>query len=154
MDKAAPILIDNAEEWEAGQILDYCRQNNRNEFRDHWKPYERADHSWEHIKNLDHSMELIQQYSDANPPAEPTPQITSNYINASWDPMQVSSTARTATDYPDDFWEPYEDEEYDSSTSEQDYVPTDDHSLPWHTDDSAEDGEDFGIMVALQNKGR
>ena len=66
MDKAAPILIDNAEEWEAGQILDYCRQNNRNEFRDHWKPYERADHSWEHIKNLDHSMELIQQYWDGN----------------------------------------------------------------------------------------
>jgi len=29
MDKLAPILIDNAEEWEAEQILDYHRHNNR-----------------------------------------------------------------------------------------------------------------------------
>jgi len=32
MDKPAPILIDNAEEWEAEEILDYRRQNNRHEF--------------------------------------------------------------------------------------------------------------------------
>jgi len=42
MDKPAPILIDNAEEWEAEQILDYRRQN-RDEFLVHWKGYERAD---------------------------------------------------------------------------------------------------------------
>jgi len=35
MDKPAPILIDNAKEWEAEQILDYCRQNNRHEFLVH-----------------------------------------------------------------------------------------------------------------------
>ena len=32
IDKPAPILIDNAEEWEAEEILDYRRQNNRHEF--------------------------------------------------------------------------------------------------------------------------
>ena len=37
MDKPAPILIDNAEEWEAEQILDYRRQNNRHEFLVHRK---------------------------------------------------------------------------------------------------------------------
>ena len=32
MDKPAPILIDNAEEWEAERILDYRHQNNTDEF--------------------------------------------------------------------------------------------------------------------------
>jgi len=40
MDKPAPILIDDAEQWDAEQILDYCRQNNRHEFLVHWKGYE------------------------------------------------------------------------------------------------------------------
>ena len=83
IDKPAPIVIDNAEEWEAEQILDYRRQNNRHEFLVHWKGYGRADDSWEPIENLDHSLELIQEYWDANHPTEPTPQITSLYIKAS-----------------------------------------------------------------------
>jgi len=45
MDKQAPILIDNAEEWEAEQILDYRRQNNRHKFLVAWAGYERADTS-------------------------------------------------------------------------------------------------------------
>jgi len=97
--------------------------------------------------NLDHSLELIQEYWDANHPAEPTPQITSHYIKASWEHMEVSSTPCTANDCPDDFWEPYDDEEYDSSSSAQDYFPTDDDSLLWHTDESSEDSEDFGMIV-------
>jgi len=142
IDKLAPILIDKAEEWEAKQVLDYRRQNNRHEFLVHWKGYERADDSWETIENLDHSLELIQEYRDANHPAEPTPQNTSHYIKTSWEPMEVASTPCTANDGPEDFWEPYDDdEEYDSSSSEQDYFPTDDDSLLWHTDESAEDSE-------------
>jgi len=62
MDKPAPILIDNAEEWEAEQILDYNHQNNRHEFLVHWTSYERADNSWQRIENLDHSQEFIQEY--------------------------------------------------------------------------------------------
>jgi len=105
MDKPAPILIANAEEWEAAQILDYGRQNNRQEFLVHCKGYERADDTREPIENLDHSQELIQEYWDANHPAEPTPQITSHYIKVSWEPIEVSSTHYTANDCPDDFWE-------------------------------------------------
>ena len=45
MDKPAPILINNAEEWEAEDILDYHLQNNRHESLVHWKDYERADDS-------------------------------------------------------------------------------------------------------------
>jgi len=41
-----------------------------------------------------------------------------------------------------DLWQ-----EYDSSSSGQDYFPTDDDSLLWHTDESAEDSEDFGMIV-------
>jgi len=111
---------NNAEEWEAEQILDYCLQNNRHEFLVHWKGYEPTDDSWEPIENLDHFLKLIQEYGDGNQPAEPTSQITSHYIKASWEPMEVSSTACTANDCSDDFWEPYDDEEYDSSSSEQD----------------------------------
>jgi len=61
MDKPAPILIDNAEEWEAEQILNYRRQNNRHQFMVLWKGYERTDDSWEPIDDLDHSLELIQE---------------------------------------------------------------------------------------------
>jgi len=146
MDKPAPILINNAEESQAGQILNYRRQNNSHEFLVHWKGYEPADDSWEPSENLDHSLELIQEYGDANHSTEPTPQITSHYINASWALMEVSSTPCTANNCPDDFWEPYDDEEYDSSSSEEDYFPTDDDSLLWHTDESADDSEDFGMI--------
>jgi len=118
MDKPAPNLIDNAEEWEAEQLLNYRRQNNRYELLVQWKGNERADNSWEPIENLDHSLELIQEYWNANHPAEPTPQITSYSIKASWKPMEVSSTPCTANNRPDDFWEPYDNEEYDSSISE------------------------------------
>jgi hypothetical protein len=142
MDKPAPILIDNAEEWEAEQILDYRHQNNKDEFLVHWQGYERTDDSWEPIENLDHALELIQEYWDENHPNEPTPKITSHYIKTSWEPMEVSSTPCTATAIPDDFWEPYDDEEYDSSSSEQDYFPTSDDELLWHRDMDEIDYED------------
>jgi len=45
MDNPAPILIDNAEEWEAEQILNYRRQNNRHKFLVHLKGYEGAGDS-------------------------------------------------------------------------------------------------------------
>ena len=149
MDKPAPILIDNAEEWEAEQILDYRRQNNMHEFLVHWKGYERADDCWEPIENIDHSLELIQEYWDANHPAEQTPQIAAHYIKASCEPMEVCSTPCTANDCPDDFWQPYDDEEYNSSSSEQDYFHTDDDRLLSHTDESSEDSEDFGMIVDI-----
>ena len=60
MDKPAPILIDNAEELEAVEILDYRLQKNHHEFLVHWKGYEGADDSWEPIENHEHSLELIQ----------------------------------------------------------------------------------------------
>ena len=40
MDKPASILIENAEEREAEDILDYCLQNNHHEFLVYWKGYE------------------------------------------------------------------------------------------------------------------
>jgi len=68
MDKPAPILTDNAEEWEAEQILNDRHQNNRDEFLVHWSGYERNDHCWEPIENLDHALELVQEYWDEKPP--------------------------------------------------------------------------------------
>ena len=116
MDKPAPILIDNAEEWEAEDILDYRLQNNRHEFLVHWKGYKQGDDSWEPIENLEHSLELIQEYWNTNHPREPTPKITSHYVKAVWKPIEVSTTPCEASAAPDDFWEPYDDEEYDSSS--------------------------------------
>jgi len=63
-------------------------------------------------------VELIQEYGNENHPNEPMPKIASHYIMTSWQPMEGSSTPCTATAIPDDFWEPYDDEEYDSSSSE------------------------------------
>ena len=87
MDKPAPIIIDNAEEWEAEYILDYQLQNNRHEFLVYWKGYDRTDDSWEPIENLDHSLELIQEYWDENNLEAPVPQITSHYIKTLWEPI-------------------------------------------------------------------
>jgi len=61
--------------------------------------------------------------------------------------MQVSSTPYRPNNCPDDFWEPYDDEEYDSCSSLQDYFPTDDHSLPGHTDESPEDSQNLALIV-------
>jgi len=111
------------------------------------KGYERADYSWEPFENLYHSLELIQEFRDANHPAGPTHQITYHYIRASWEPMEVSYTPRTANNCPDDFSKPFNDEQYDSCSSEHHYFPTDDASLLWQTDESAENSEDFGIIL-------
>ena len=40
MEKPAPILIDNAEEWKAEDIIDYRLQNNCHKFLVHGKGYE------------------------------------------------------------------------------------------------------------------
>jgi len=142
MDKPASIRIDNAEEWEAEQILDYRRLNNTDEFLVHWQGYERADDSWEPIQNLDYALELIQEYRDQNHPNQPTPKITSPSIKTSWEPIEVFSTPCTATAIPDGFWEPYDYGEYDSSSSEADYFPTSDDELLWHRDMDEIDYED------------
>jgi len=104
-------------------------QNNSKELLVHWKGYERTDDSWEPIKNLEHALELIQSYWHKNHLNQPTPKITSHYIKTSRKPMVVSSTPCTTTTIPDDLLEPYDDEEYDSSSSEPDYFPTSDHEL-------------------------
>jgi len=75
------------------------------------------------------------------------PVTNSNYIKAFWEPIEVSSTLGTANDCPDNIWEYYDHEEYNSSCSEEDYFPTDDDSLLSQTDESSEDSEDFGIIV-------
>jgi len=61
--------------------------------------------------------------------------------------MEVSATLCTANDCADDFWETYNDEEYDCSSSEPDNFPTDNDSLLWHTDECTEHSEDFGMIV-------
>ena len=136
MDKPALILIDNAEEWEAEDILDYRLRNNRHEFLVHWKGYERVDDSWEPIENLEHSLELIQEYSNMNHPTEPILKITSHYVKAVLESMEVSTRPGEASAAPDDFWELYDDEEYDSSSSEVDYFPIYNDELLWHQEDS------------------
>ena len=141
MDKPARILIDNAEEWEAEDILDYRLQTNRHEFLVDWKGYERADDSWEPIENLEHSFELIPEYWNANQPTERTLKITSQYIKAVWEPMEVSTTPSEVSAAPNDFWKPYDDEEYDSSSSEVDYFSLYNHYLLWHQEDGEESDE-------------
>jgi len=67
--------------------------------------------------------------------------------------MQVFSTPSTTTNCPDDVCELYDHEDYDSSSSEQDYFPTDDDGLVWHTHESAENIEDFGMIVDFSEQG-
>ena len=55
--------------------------------------------------------------------------------------MEVSTTPGEASAAPDDFWEPYDDEEYDSSSSEVDYFPIYNDGLLWHQDEY-EEGEE------------
>ena len=136
LDKPAPILIDNAEEWEAEDILDYRLQNNRHEFLVHWKGYERADDSWEPIENLDHSLDLIQEYWKTNHPTQMIPKMTSHYVRATWKPMKVSTTPCVASAAPHNFCQLYEDEEYNSSSIEVDYFPIYNDGLLWHREDS------------------
>ena len=128
--------MDNAEEWEAEDILDYRLQNNRHKFLVHWKGYERAEDFWEPIKNLKYFLELILEYWNANHPTEPTPKITSHYVKAVWEPMEVSTTTCEASAVRDDFWEPYDYDEYDSSSSEVDYFCIYNYHLLWHQEDS------------------
>ena len=108
----------------------------------HWKGYERADDSWKPIDNLDHSLELIEEYRKANHPAEQTPKITSHYVKSSWEPMEVSTMRRATPTTADDFWEPYDDEAYDSGSSELEYFPIYQDGLLCHKRSDEEDKED------------
>ena len=90
-----------------------------------------------------HSLELIQEYWNTNQPTELTPKITSHYVKAVWEPMEVSTTPCEASAAPDDFWEPYDDEEYDSSSSEVDYFPIYNDGLLWHQEDDEESKENW-----------
>ena len=76
-----------------------------------------------------------------NHPTEPTRKITSHYVEAVWEPMEVSTTPCEASAAPDDYWETYHDEEYDSSSSEVDYFPIYNDDLLWHQEDSEESDE-------------
>ena len=57
--------------------------------------------------------------------------------------MQVSTTRCEASAAPDDSWEPYDDEEYDSSSSEVDYFPIYNDGLVWHQEDGEESDENW-----------
>ena len=49
--------------------------------------------------------------------------------------MAVSTTPCEVSTAPDDIWEPYDDEEYDSSSSEVDYFSIYNDGLLWHQED-------------------
>ena len=121
MDKLAPILINNAEEWEAEGILNYGVQNNRQEFIVHWKGYKRADYCLKPSENLKHSVELIQEYWNTNHPTEQTRKINSHYVKAVSQPIPGSTTPCEGSAALDALWKAYDDEIYDSSSSEVDY---------------------------------
>ena len=55
--------------------------------------------------------------------------------------MEVATTPWEASAAPDDFWKPYDDEEYDSSSSEVDYFPIYNDGLLWHQEDIEESEE-------------
>jgi len=67
--------------------------------------------------------------------------------------MEVSFTPYTANDWQNNFWEPDDDEGYDSGRSGQDYFPTDDDSTLLHNDASTEDSDEFGMIVGYTAKG-
>ena len=57
--------------------------------------------------------------------------------------MEVSTTPCEASAAPDDFWEPYDDEEYDSSSSEVDDFPIYNDDLLWHQEEGEESDENW-----------
>ena len=97
----------------------------------------------EPIENLEHFLELIQEYWKANHPTQPTLKITSHYVKAVCEPMEVSTTPCEASAAPDNFWKLYDDEEYDSSSSEVDYFPIYNDDLLWHQEDGEESDENW-----------
>ena len=60
-----------------------------------------------------------------------------------WEPVEVSTTPCEASAAPDQFWEPNDDEEYDSSSSEVDYFPIYNDDLLWHQEDGEESDENW-----------
>ena len=60
--------------------------------------------------------------------------------------MEVSTTPCEASAAPDDFWEPYDDEEYGSSSCKVDYFPIYNDDLLWHQEDG-EESEDNGERI-------
>ena len=57
--------------------------------------------------------------------------------------MEVSTTLSKASAATHDFWEPYDDEEYDSSSSQVDNFPIYNDSLLWHQEDDDESKENW-----------
>ena len=64
-------------------------------------------------------------------------------------PMEVCTTPCEATAASTECWEPYDDEEYDSSSSEFEYFPLYNDGLIWHqeyNENSEEDWERIGYF--------
>ena len=57
--------------------------------------------------------------------------------------MEVSTTPCEASPAPDNFSEPYHNEEYDSSSSEVDYFSIYNDDLLWHQEDGKESDENW-----------
>ena len=60
-----------------------------------------------------------------------------------WESMEVSTTLCEASTGTDDFWEPYDDEKYNSRSSEVDYFPIYNDDLLWHQDNDEENDKNW-----------
>jgi hypothetical protein len=61
-ERIQPDLVDNEEEWEVEEILDFRRKAKTDQFLVRWKGFSPADDSWEPRQNLTGCEELIQEF--------------------------------------------------------------------------------------------
>ena len=64
-----PVLIDGNEEYEVEKILDSRRYRRQLQYFVRWKGYGTDEDSWEPVKNLSGSQELIEEFHAAHPQA-------------------------------------------------------------------------------------
>ena len=67
--------------------------------------------------------------------------ITSHYVRHSWGPMEVSIKQRPGEEEDSEFWDPYNDDEYDSI--DEDIGPNGDDGYP---EDYFSPGTDGGVL--------
>ena len=64
-----PVTVENREEWEVNEVLDFQKKGQMTEYLVSWKGFGAGENSWEPLENLEHCGDLVVDFNARFPEA-------------------------------------------------------------------------------------